>query len=478
MSLRSRLTIFYTTVLGGVLVLFGLAVYALITTLLLRQIDDSLERAAGDFILVARVDEQGRFLFTQRVSLDSSVFVGVWNTDGSLVAVSQSLDPSSPLWDPLDPERLDNTAIEFSNIVIDEVPFRVITVPLSANEVPIGVLQAGTALTIIDAVRTDLVQFLLVLSAVAVLLAGLIGLAIARGALAPLSSVTETALQITRADDLSRRIPYRGYEEDEVGKLIIAFNDTLSRLEKLFATQRRFVADIGHELRTPLTVMRGNLDLMHRTKDKDPESIRSIEMEVERLTRLVEDLLVLAQAEVGKLPLDRRRVEMDTLLLEVLNQVKVLARARVDLRIGAIDQVLVCGDHDRLKQVALNLLANAVKYTPEGGRVEAKLSKADGWAVLTVEDNGPGIAEEDLPHIFERFYRGDKARHRDEDRSGFGLGLSIAYWIVRNHGGQIEAQSKLGEGTTFTVRLPLADEDCPEVTKELGPVVAAPERTD
>ena len=478
MSLRSRLTIFYTTVLGVVLVLFGLAVYALITTLLVRQIDDTLERAAGDFILVARVDEQGRFLFTQRVSLDSSVFVGVWNADGSLVAVSQSLDPDSPLWNPLDPEQLDNTAIEFSNAVIDEVPFRVITVPLSANEVPIGVLQAGTALTIIDAVRTDLVQFLLVLSAVAVLLAGLIGLAIARRALAPLSSVTDTALQITRADDLSRRIPYHGYEEDEVGRLIVAFNDTLSRLEKLFATQRRFVADIGHELRTPLTVMRGNLDLMHRTKDKDPESIRSIEMEVERLTRLVEDLLALAQAEVGKLPLDRRRVEMDTLLLEVLNQVKVLANERVDLRIGAIDQVLVCGDHDRLKQVALNLLANAVKYTPEGGRVEEKLFKADGWAVLTVEDNGPGIAGEDLPHIFERFYRGDKARHRDEEHSGFGLGLSIAYWIVRNHGGQIEAQSKLGQGTTFTVRLPLADEDCPEITKELGPVVAAPERTD
>lgn len=477
MSLRSRLTIFYTTVLGGVLVLFGLAVYALIATLLLRQIDDSLERAAGDFILVSRVDEQGRFLFTQRVSLDSSVFVGVWDTDGSLMAVSQTLDPDSPLWNLLDPDKLTAGAIEFSNVVIDDVPFRVITVPLSTNNMPIGVLQAGTAMTIIDAVGTDLLQFLLVLSAVAVLLAGLIGLAIAGRALAPLSALTETALQITRADDLSRRIPYHGYEEDEVGRLIIAFNDTLARLEKLFATQRRFVADIGHELRTPLTVMRGNLDLMHRTKEKDPESIRNIEMEVGRLTRLVEDLLILAQAEVGKLPLDRRKVEVDTLLLEVLNQLKVLADERVTLSIGEIDQVLVCGDRDRLKQVCLNLLANAVKYTPEGGQVEANLSKANGWAVLTIRDNGPGIAEEDLPHIFERFYRGDKARHRDKERSGFGLGLSIAYWIVRNHGGQIEAQSELGKGTMFTVRLPLADEDCPEGTKDLRRGDPAPEHT-
>ena len=210
-------------------------------------------------------------------------------------------------------------------------------------------------------------------------------------------------LALDTADDLTRRIPYSGSPDDEVGRLIIAFNDTLARLDKLFTTQRRFIADIGHELRTPLTVMRGNLDLMHRTDKKDPESIQSIEMEVDRLTRLVEDLLLLAQAEVGKLPLDRRQIELDTVLLEVFAQVRVLAGERVEVRIGEIDQVLVCGDRDRLKQVALNLLANAVKYTPEGGAVRADLSKDGAWAVLSVQDNGPGIAAEDLPHICERF---------------------------------------------------------------------------
>jgi signal transduction histidine kinase len=263
-----------------------------------------------------------------------------------------------------------------------------------------------------------------------------------------------------------------------VGKLITAFNDTMRRLEKLFATQRRFVADIGHELRTPLTVIRGNIDLMRRVGIEDQQSLHSIELEVDRLARLVEDLLILAQAESGKLPMDNRRVELDTLLLEVFSQAHVLAADRVNLEIGKIDQVLVCGDRDRLKQVVLNLVANAIKYTTEGGKVTVSLSKETGKAELSVKDNGLGIASEDLPHVFERFYRGDKSRTRGKDGAGFGLGLSIAYWIARNHGGEIEVKSKLNRGSTFTMRLPLADENCADATGELSesPRSAQPER--
>jgi signal transduction histidine kinase len=174
------------------------------------------------------------------------------------------------------------------------------------------------------------------------------------------------ALQITRADDLSRRIPYSGPPDDEVGQLIHAFNQTLSRLENLFNTQRRFLIDVGHELRTPLTVIRGNIDLMMRMGRTDEESMKSIEAEVDRLTRMVGDLLLLAQAESGNLPLSIAIVEMDTLLLEVMQQIQILAKNRLRLRLGDIDQVLVCGDHDRLKQVLVNLVSNAINYTPEG----------------------------------------------------------------------------------------------------------------
>jgi len=149
----------------------------------------------------------------------------------------------------------------------------------------------------------------------------------------------------------------------------------------------------------------------------------------------------------------------------------------MELRIGEIDQVIVCGDRDRLKQVVLNLVANAIKYSSDNGEILVSLSKQEGNAKLEVHDSGSGIPTEELPFIFERFYRGDKARHRGEDGAGFGLGLSIAYWIVRNHGGEIEAHSEKDEGSTFSVTLPLAGKDCLPEIREAQPGVAQPEHT-
>lgn len=468
MSLRTRLTLYYTLVLGAVLVLFGLAVYGLISVVQLRQVDSALERAARDLLFVARVDDQGDIIFIQRVSFDSSVISQVWSTENQLVGVTQTVDPESPLMQPLDATVMESEERVFTDVVIGGISYRVLTVPLHSNGMRVGVLQSGTSLSIFDALRTDLVRYLILLSGLAILVAGMLGLVTGRRALAPLATVTDTALQITRADDLSRRIPDPSDPEDEVGRLITAFNDTLARLDKLFTTQRRFVADIGHELRTPLTVVRGNLDLMRRMGKMDEESMHSIEQEVVRLSRLVEDLLILAQAESGKLPMDRRRVELDSVLLEVFNQVRVLAGEHVKLEIGKIDQVLVCGDYDRLRQVVLNLMANAIKYTKLGGGVvTVSLSKDEHGAKLAVRDTGLGIPSADLPHVFERFYRGDKSRSRAKDGSGFGLGLSIAYWIVRNHRGNIEVKSRPGRGSTFTMRLPLADENCPDTTSDL-----------
>ena len=479
MSLRARLTLFYTVVLGVVLVLFGLAVYYLVSVVQLRQVDATLERTARDLIGVVRINDEGDFVLTERVSLDSSVIVQVWDTNNRLVAITPSVEPDSPFRQPLDSANFASGLPVYRSVTVGNVHFRVLTVPLHTGGSPIGVLQSGTSLTIIDGLRSEIVRYLVVLSVIGIILAGMFGLIMGSRALSPLATMTDTALQITRADDLSRRIPTRGIVDDEVGKLITSFNNTMGRLEKLFATQRRFVADIGHELRTPLTVIRGNIDLMRKVGIEDEQSLHSIELEVDRLARLVEDLLILAQAESGKLPMDRRRVEMDTLLLEVFSQAHVLAADRVRLEIGQIDQVLVCGDRDRLKQVVLNLVANAIKYTAQGGKVTVNLSKEEGQGVFSVKDTGAGISSEDLPHVFERFYRGDKSRSRGKDGAGFGLGLSIAYWIVRNHGGEIEVKSKPNRGSTFTVRLPLVDADCADTTGELSelpPRAAQPER--
>ncbi len=293
--------------------------------------------------------------------------------------------------------------------------------------------------------------------------AAIAGWLITGQALLPLASATQVAMRITRADDLSSRVPLTGRESSEVSQMIKAFNETLGRLEGLFNSQRRFIADVSHELRTPLTVIKGEIGLVRRMGRIDDELFSNIEGEVDRLTRLVGDLLLLAQAESGRLPMDTKVVELDTIMLEVFNQMRILAGEKLQLVIGEIDQVPINGDRDRLKQVLVNLIGNAIHYTPSGGKVILNLEKQNNKARLTVTDTGPGIPAQDLPHIFERFYRGERSRKRTtgSQTSGFGLGLSIAYWIIRNHGGVIEVNSIEGKGTTFCVWLPIYVENAP-----------------
>jgi two-component system OmpR family sensor kinase len=467
MTLRARLALLYTAIVVGILLLFGVAVYLSVSISLTNEIEQSLRNSASRVLPLVYVSDQGELSVnvTPDIEFAADTFIQVWDRDNQLRANSANV---RNLTQPLDPASL-NASKPISNDVLlktetDEIYLRVLTVPLVLGDRPIGAIQVGTSLAIVDATQKSLVIVLIIGTLISILIAGLASWISTRQALSPLEDVTETALQITRADDLSRRIPYTGPPNDEVGQLIHAFNQTLGRLENLFNTQRRFLADVGHELRTPLTVIKGNIDLMRRMKELDEESMESIESEVERMTRLVGDLLLLSQAESGKLPLHLQLIELDTLLIEVLGQMRVIAKDKVALVLGEMDQVQVCADKDKLKQVFVNLVQNAIHYTPRGGKVVVSLRKSDHQALVSVSDNGPGISPQDLPYIFERFYRGEKARTRSKDGKGFGLGLSIAYWIVKNHDGSIEVDSKLGEGTTFRVHLPMSISRCSEET--------------
>lgn len=464
MSLRVRLTLLYTSLVGGILILFGVAVYGTVTYTLLDQVEANLQRTGNSIVSRIKYNKQGQLSLgaLPNLKLPTDVYYQVWGRDLSLEA--SNITEFDGFFDTA---TIQSSVNIFSDVSISgpngSTRLRVLTIPLVAGARPVGVLQIAQRVTIIEITQRILLTVLVFGTLIAILFAALAGWFSTNKGLAPLEDVTKAALQITRADDLSRRIPYRGPEEDEVGQLISAFNQTLSRLEALFNTQRRFMADVGHELRTPLTVIKGNVGLMRRIGEYDEESMSGIESEVDRLTRMVGDLLLLAQAESGKLPLDRREVELDTLALEAMHQMSVLARDKLNLKLGDIDQVLVCGDRDRLKQVIVNLLGNAISYTPPGGDVIIGVGKEGNQARMTVKDNGPGIPVEDLPHIFERFYRGEKSRTRSKEKKGFGLGLSIAYWIVRNHSGRIEVDSTEGKGTTFCVWLPLADGECPKL---------------
>ncbi len=453
MSLRLRLTILYSAITGGILLIFGILLYSLVNILLVSQVDSTLSQTARDLLVGWRVGPAGELSqeTLPKLNLTSFVYYQIWDNNGRLHSSSPGLGQISQ---PFDPIGYQSKRTIYRDSIVQSVHLRVLNVPLEAGGRPIGTLQVAASLTLVDTTRQSLVQTTIVIAVAAIIFAALLSWFFTARALSPLVDITESALRISGADDLSQRIPQRGPENDEMGRLVTAFNDTLGRLEQLFSSQQRFLADVSHELRTPLTVIKGNADLMRRMAKVDEESLDNIEDEADRLTRLVGDLLLEAQAESGKLPLHFAPVELDTLLLEVFKEMRILARERVQLKLPEIDQIVINGDRDRLKQVLINLVANAIKYTPQGGEVYLSLGKVGDNARLIVRDTGLGIPAEDLPHIFERFYRAEKSRSRSKV-GGFGLGLSIAYWIVNHHGGQIEVDSAEGKGTTFCIYLPL-----------------------
>jgi heavy metal sensor kinase len=453
MSLRLRLTLLYSTLMGAILLVISAAVTLVITYLLLNQVDETLEAAQEVVIQNITANELNKIAPNlDGTDISSDVYVQIWGLDGDLQSKFGTLKSFENT--PFDSSALRADKPSFRNLTGVGWHIRVLNIPLEKYGHKIAVLQLAAKLNVVDEARKNLTDILFIIWIVAVLFSAMAVWVTIGQTIKPIGAITETVEQINRADDLSRRIPYSGPEEDEIGSMVSSFNQTLERLEALFTSQQRLLADVSHELRTPLTVIKGNVDLMRRMKSLDAESLTSIDQEAGRLTRLVGGLLLLAQAESGKLTLVMQKVELDLLLTEVFQEMSVLAGSKVHVHLNEIDQVYVKGDRDRLKQVFINLTANAIQYTPQGGDVFLSLEQIKDQARVIVRDTGPGIPAEDLPHIFERFYRAEKSRTRGKS-TGFGLGLSIVNWIVEKHGGRIEVASQEGKGTTFAVWLPL-----------------------
>jgi len=302
--------------------------------------------------------------------------------------------------------------------------------------------------TTVNQVKADILASILV----ALTLAGLSGGVIVRSALAPVSRVTDTARAIENSPDLNRRVGYRG-PQDEIGRLATTFDRMLQRLDQAFKSQKHFVADASHELRSPLTVIRGNLDLLKRNLNPDDraECLRAIESETARMTKIVTDLLLLAEVESSQSGPQGTVALKDILLGEVMRTEPLIGRRKIV--VARAEDISIKGDTHKLRQLVGNLVDNAIKYTPDGGTVTVSVFRDGEWARLQVADTGIGIAPEDLPHIFDRFYRVDKARSRAS--GGTGLGLAIVKAIAEQHGGKVTVSSEPGEGSTFTTSFKL-----------------------
>lgn len=474
MSIRLRLALQCGSICSLVLVLVALFSYGFHTRnhyddldrILLANADhaaDEIASATTSLQLLSRAGENsGSEIILRYYGPDGTLRAGSLNDQSSLFPDSQAILhlQASPAFDGLAglvPPMLTLSAPSgstFGLATTTEARWRVFVLPLGQGTTPSGYVVALTSLERLDAWIGTLRVTLLALSVVGVIVM-LAGLWIVAGrSLQPVTHIAQAARAISFSRDFSRRVsvPPR---RDELAQLAQTFNAMLESLEAAYQVQHQFVADASHELRAPLTVIQGNLELVRRQTNMSDversEALKAAEDETTRLARLVSELLTLARADAG-LPIKCYPVELDSLVLDVFHSARQLASGQT-LTLEPFEPVSVIGDEDRLKQLLLVLLDNALKYTPPEGRVTLGLTRREYAAEITVQDTGIGIPADDLPRIFERFYRADPARSRDP--GGTGLGLSIARWIVVQHGGQITVQSQVGQGTTFTVRLPL-----------------------
>ena len=484
-SIRVRLTLAYTLLVLFTLLSFGGLSYYFTGKTLSENLDISLRnevrwmrdfiqpqvskikpgRGSIDNLLERRVREPITALKLQQVDTLSEETDEIWNQ-----IFRHTLHSPKKTYIQLS-DRKGNILYRSYNLATDTLVLND-TIPLNAIGLTTGYLNGEpirTAATrdknytyIVGYPEGELRDLLdgfyfifLVLVPIVVALSAIGGLALADRALAPVHDISTRARRIT-AENLDQTIPIKN-ERDEIGKLTSTINDMILRLHESFAQIRQFSADASHELRTPLTVMRGEIEIALRNP-KTPEDYRntlesSLE-EILRMSTIIDNLLTLGKADQGTLDVTFSEVNLKELVEELYEDSKILAEEKeihVDLEAGA--PLVIVGDRFRLHQLFLNLVDNAIKYTPEGGTVRLMTSRENGSAVFTVSDTGIGIPKDELEKIFNRFYRIDKARSRE--KGGSGLGLSIARRIAELHRGTIEATSELGRGSVFTVKLPM-----------------------
>jgi heavy metal sensor kinase len=452
-TIRWRLTLWNSLGLAVMLLVFAGLVYGLLRHALYGQIDRRLLDAFGqleqDTGIATEPDARLRhwiYEWREHENLSAVVYDAegkVWERTEQLAV--GSVPPAPPV--AATGHRLQDKAIPIlgrqralsGSVVVGDRPSTVlIMAPL--EDVDHELAELGTVL----ATAVPIV----------LLLSGGLGYVLARKALAPMEQLRRSTEEIT-AERLDRRLPVLN-REDELGRLTETFNAMIGRLERSFAEIRRFTADASHELRTPLTAIRTEAEVAlakPMTLAEHEQLLGSILEECDRLTRLTDQLLALAREDVRAACQARERVDLAALVGEVAETMRPVADAKeLRLHVEVNGASWVLGDAARLREVFFNLIDNGIKYTPEGGEVVLRVGQNGLEAVVTVRDTGMGIAPEHLPHVFDRFYRVDKARSRAE--GGTGLGLSIAQNIAAAHGGRIELASTPGQGTTCTVRLP------------------------
>lgn len=462
-SIRVRLALWYGGILGAVLVVLGVLFYVALARNLNADFNHSLQitaEAVGRYSLERRAlllplnaDDFFREINDPELFND---FFRIFDASGNAEMRSKN-HPKRLV--PLTPEVLSHaiqgkTAFE-TFLYPGRNAIRLMTYPIIKDGKLISVLQVGGSLQQVEEVLARLRFTLLLILPAALVLALAGGWFLADEALHPVDAMAQVARQIS-AGDLSRRVPVRP-RQDELSRLAETFNMMIGQIEGSIQQIRQFSADASHELRTPLTILKGEVEIALRqaqTVEEFKQTLVSSLEEIDRMSRIVEDLFLLSKGDLGEERLEMEPVELASLMKDTVLQLELFAKGKkVALVLERTDESAVIGDIYRLRELFLNLIENAIRYTPAEGRVAISVFSDRGEAVILISDTGIGIPKEELPRIFDRFYRSEQARAVHP--KGSGLGLSICRWIVLSHHGKIEVESEPGRGTAFTLRFPL-----------------------
>jgi len=441
MSIRTRLTVWYLLVMVILLLLFSTLAYFMPARKLYQNLDISLQARAFQLQATGVSAGQPNELL---LSFDSN---------GNLIQEFGPLIDTATIA-PLVKQAQSGQDVFLTTLTADKQGVRLYATSFMMhfnNQIVIVVGQLTNGIT------GPLAAFRFVLifaGLIVVVMAGIGGLFLASRVLKPVEQITKTAQEIGEGD-LSRRIDVR--TNDELGHLASTLNDMIGRLEAAFNRQRQFTADASHELRTPLAIMQAEATLAlskERTEDDYRKSLETISQESAYMSSVIGKLLFLARSDAGKEQLTFENVDLKDLIVELSTNIEALAQDKgIKFTVDATESLVVNGDKTKLRQLFINILENAIRYTPNDGNISVSAFKKEDNALVAISDTGIGIPPEHLPHIFERFYRVDKARSRAE--GGVGLGLAIAKYIVESHDGKIELESQVGKGTTFTISIPL-----------------------
>ncbi|WP_438431773.1 sensor histidine kinase [Gorillibacterium sp. sgz500922] len=503
MSIRTRLTLWYSFLLGALLLVFGIGLYSYISVKLFDSQDREMASLAEEVINRGIQSSSNPFTgeleFTWSLSFRFSTGYAAQIIDPASGEIKRSTLPRNVVI-PHSSESIQK-AIKDSFYVVNEkgkspngtdIVWRIAYVPFSMKVAPdqiVGVLQIATTIDNTLAILSQVSRFLILFALLVIVLAATSGLYLSRKALKPIEQIIRTTGQIESSEDLGRRIEYKG-PRDEIGRLTETINSMLDRVEGTYREleesdrmQRRFVSDASHELRTPLTTIRGNVEFLEKVWNQERsggslsdeekrelslEAVSDIAGEASRMSRLVNDLLALARADSGT-AMQLEELEIRPIVEDVCRKAALLPK-KADWRIGSLEALtgaFVRGNADSLSQMLFIFLENAFKYTPEG-YVVLDAVKAPRQIGIRIRDTGIGMDKDEVPHIFERFYRADVSRGKT---AGTGLGLSIAKWIIDQHGGSIEVTTRLQEGSTFLIWLPLSASEALEAGE--GPIPLA-----